>query len=226
MQKTFEVEIKTLLGSKENAEKLKSDLQKLFPAIKKVSQGKQLNHYFNNPASTEALLKNLDSVIPAEKRTLFEEILEHGTKMSIRTRDADGTVIFVIKASVGSDSSSNGVKRIEFESVVPYSLAQLDKVLLDSGCTYQAKWSREREEYAVEDFHVCLDRNAGYGYLAEFEKVTKDESSLDKARIDLLSTMKSLSVEELPQDRLERMFAHYNAHWQEYYGTENTFNIK
>jgi hypothetical protein len=38
--------------------------------------------------------------------------------------------------------------------------------------------------------------------------------------------MAKLGVEELPQDRLERMFAHYNAHWPEYYGTEKVFVIE
>jgi hypothetical protein len=38
--------------------------------------------------------------------------------------------------------------------------------------------------------------------------------------------MAELGVEELLQDRLERMFAHYNEHWQEYYGTDRTFIIQ
>ncbi|MEI8249127.1 MAG: CYTH domain-containing protein [Candidatus Taylorbacteria bacterium] len=226
MEKTFEVEIKTLLGSKENALALKAGLKKLFPEIALVSSGKQLNHYFNNPAKTDLLVKNLEQFIPAEKTKAFEHILTHGTKMSIRTRDADGTVIFVIKASVGGDTSSNGVTRIEFESVVPLSLDKLDRILLDSGCTYQAKWSREREEYGVKDLHVCIDKNAGYGYLAEFEKVTTDEASLGAVKKDLFATMEKLGVSELPQDRLERMFAHYNANWQTYYGTDKTFTIQ
>jgi adenylate cyclase class IV len=74
--------------------------------------------------------------------------------------------------------------------------------------------------------HVCLDKNAGYGYLAEFEKVTSDEGELDKVKADLLALMDKVGVKELPQDRLERMFAHYNANWEKYYGTENTFNIE
>lgn len=144
----------------------------------------------------------------------------------MRTRDADGKVILVMKASVGDDTSSNGVKRVEFEAVVKKSLGELDKILLDSGCTYQAKWSRQREEYESGDMHVCIDKNAGYGYLAEFEKVTQDENSLEEVKNDLLSKMASLGIAELAQDRLERMFAHYNAHWPEYYGTEKTFNIE
>jgi adenylate cyclase class IV len=226
MQHSYEVEIKSLLGSKDNAEKLKDKLQKIYPDTKLISKGKQLNHYFNTPKDLSKLRDKMAPMLPEDKQSTFENILNHGQKMSIRTRDADGKVIFVIKASVGDDTSSNGVKRIEFESVFKIKLPELDKILLDCGCTYQAKWSREREEFESGDMHVCIDKNAGYGYLAEFEKVTKDESLLDDIRKELLSVMASMEVAELPQDRLERMFAHYNAHWEDYYGSDNIFVIE
>jgi len=226
MKNSYEVEIKSLLGSKENADKLKDNLKKNYPNMKLISKGKQLNHYFNTPKDLTKLKSVFSSKIPADKKETFENVLNHGQKMSIRTRDADGKVIFVIKASVGDDTSSNGVKRIEFEAVLKLSLKELDQALLDCGCTYQAKWSREREEYEAGNMHVCIDKNAGYGYLAEFEKVTTDEGSLAEINKSLLEIMKKLGIEELPQDRLERMFAHYNAHWGEYYGTERIFNIE
>lgn len=226
MSRTFEVEIKSLLGSKEAAESLKKSLSQKYPDMKLVGKGSQLNHYFIMPADTKDMLAKLSLIIPADKKEALTHILSEGKKLSVRSRDADGKVLFVIKASVGDDTSSNGVKRIEFEAPVKLTLAELDAVLLSAGCTYQAKWSREREEYEAGDMHVCLDKNAGYGYLAEFEKVTTDESILDKTRDELLAVMKDLNVVELGQERLERMFAHYNAHWAEYYGTDKTFNIE
>jgi predicted adenylyl cyclase CyaB len=226
MTRTYEVEIKSLLGGKENAESLKANLKKRFPDTKLVGQGKQLNHYFNLPKDLSLLIKNTEEFIPENRRDEFRHMLSHGQKMSLRTRNADGRVILVVKASVGDDTSSNGVKRIEFEETVKKSLDELDKILLQSGCTYQAKWSREREEYESGGIHVCIDKNAGYGYLAEFEKVIPEEHLLDQARRQLEETMKTLGVAELQQDRLERMFAHYNAHWLEYYGTDKTFNIE
>ncbi|MBI5126365.1 MAG: CYTH domain-containing protein [Candidatus Taylorbacteria bacterium] len=226
MSRTYEVEIKSLLGSKENADSLKKGFMKMYPTAKLVGEEKQLNHYFNAPSEFATLKTNLLKVLPEDKKESLEYILTQGKKLSIRTRDANGKVLVVIKASVGDDSSSNGVKRIEFEAVVTMTLGELDDLLLASGCSYQAKWSREREEYEAGDMHMCLDKNAGYGYLAEFEKVTNDEASLDRVRDELLAVMKSLDVVELAQDRLERMFAHYNAHWAEYYGTDKTFNIE
>lgn len=231
MAHTYEVEIKSLLGSSENANKLKKALVKKYPDTKLVASGKQLNHYFNLPSDLKILNENLTdpkngALIPAQKIADFEKILDHGQKISLRTRDSDGKIILVMKASIGGDTSSNGVTRIEFETVVDKTLAELDQVLLDSGCTYQAKWSREREEYESGDMHVCLDKNAGYGYVAEFEKVTTDQGALEGVRKQLLSVMNELGFPELAQDRLERMFAYYNANWRDYYGTEKVFDIK
>ena len=42
--------------------------------------------------------------------------------------------------------------------------------------TYQSKWSRERTEYQFSGVNVTIDRNAGYGYLAEFESIENDPS--------------------------------------------------
>lgn len=226
MSHTYEVEIKSLLGSKKNANSLISKLKKHDSNLKLHSEGKQLNHYFNIPEHIN-LEKALSKLIPKDKKDVFKKIVKEGKSISLRTREINGEkVILVMKASVGDDSSSNGVKRIEFESEMKISLNELDNVLLKAGLTYQAKWSRERSEYVSGDTHICLDKNAGYGYLAEFEKVISNEKELDKVKKELLLFMKKMGVKELPQDRLERMFAHYNANWDKYYGTEKTFIIK
>ncbi|MDO8564913.1 MAG: CYTH domain-containing protein [bacterium] len=225
MSHTFEIEVKSLLGSKENADALRRKLLAKSPSPKLVGQGKQRNHYFNAPESL-AVLSGLSVLLPKEKLPAFEKILAEGKNVSIRTRDADGIVTFIIKASVGDDTSANGVKRIEFEAQVHKTLEELDEILRNIGLTYQAKWSREREEYAVRDFHITIDKNAGYGYLAEFEKVINDESGADAARRELDALMVELGCVELPQDRLERMFKFYNEHWPEYYGTDKVFLIE
>ena len=131
-----------------------------------------------------------------------------------------------MKASIDDTTSSNGISRMEFESEVDMTLDELDKILLDSDFEYQAKWSRQREEFESGDMNICIDKNAGYGYLAEFEKVIDNADEVEKVKKDLRETMQELGVEELMQDRLERMFAHYNEHWPEYYGTDKIFNIE
>lgn len=220
---TYEIEIKSLLGAKEKADELKEKIKA--KGAKLSSANKQLNHYFILKDS-QKLKEKLLPYVSKDKKRLFEKILTEGSNLSVRTRDTDGKVIFVIKASIGDDSSTNGVSRMEFEDVMDMNLEQLDRLLLDARLEYQAKWSREREEYKMEDVNICLDKNAGYGYLAEFEKVIPNHTEADKTKKELLDIMKELEVAELRQDRLERMFSYYNDNWQDYYGTDKVFNIK
>ncbi len=223
----FEIEIKSLLGSKERADELRTRLFTLFPDLKTLSPHKQKNHYFTSSGELSKVEKAIAPFLSAEKQQeLSRIILSARGEVSIRTRDADGKVLFILKASIGSDTSSNGVSRIEFEEPVPLSLAELDQKLLGAGLTYQAKWSREREEYVEGQTHITIDKNAGYGYLAEFERIVEDGKDAGKAKEELQSFMEQVGCEELLQDRLERMFAHYNKHWQEYYGTERVFVIE
>jgi len=222
---TYEVEIKSLLGSEERATQLRNDLQKIDPACTKLSSYTQLNHYFEggDPVRLVAVLAPYLSTDITERMN----VMAKGEKISIRSREMNGQVKIVMKASVGSDSSENGVARMEIEErIASVTLAQLDELILSAGYRYQAKWSRTREEYKVKDISVCLDKNAGYGYLAEFEKVVDAPEKTGQAQKEVSELMSALGVMELPQDRLERMFAHYNLHWPEYYGTENIFTIE
>jgi len=221
----FEIEIKSLLGSEENANELKKKLKELDSNLELKSQNKQLNHYFVD-GDTEVLYRKMVEYLPSDDHENFKKILTEGKDFSIRTRQLDDTVIFVVKASIDDTTSSNGISRMEFESKVSMTLDELDKILLDCGFSYQAKWSREREEYKSEDMNICIDKNAGYGYLAEFEKVVDDASDVENIKKSLRDVMQKLGVEELSQDRLERMFAHYNEHWPDYYGTDKIFIIE
>ena len=219
----YEIEIKSLLGSPEKAAKLKEKIKEKGGAL--VRSNNQLNHYFilND---VNKFKEKFNSHLFGEDKVKFNKILEEGSNFSVRTRDTDGKVLLVVKASIGDDTSANGVSRMEFESEMKMTLDNLDKLLLETGLEYQAKWSREREEYKLDDPHICLDKNAGYGYLAEFERVVGDPTLADGVKAELLGMMKDFEVKELPQARLERMFAHYNESWRDYYGTDKIFNIE
>jgi adenylate cyclase class IV len=141
-------------------------------------------------------------------------------------KGGDKKVLLVVKATVGSDTSENGVSRMEFEEKMPLSLKELDELVMSAGFKYQAKWSRQREEYVCRGVTVTLDKNAGYGWLAEFERVVGDPTEVDDAEREVRALMQELDAQELPQDRLERMFAHYNTNWRDYYGTEHIFVIE
>jgi adenylate cyclase class IV len=220
----YEVEIKSLLGSNDQAEALRERLKIIDPSFKLTSRNRQLNHYFVE-GDLQALAKKIAPHLAEETQKKFKDITSRAQSFSVRTRDKDGVVLLVVKASVGEDSSSNGVARMEFEEKVDLTLSELDELLISAGFVYQAKWSREREEYVCKGITVCLDRNAGYGWLAEFEKVVDAEGELEDARREIKALMDSCGVQELQQERLERMFQFYNAHWSDYYGTDKVFTI-
>lgn len=225
MAHAYEIEIKTLLGTKDKADILEGKLRK-DPSFQEKGSHKQLNHYFSGE-DLGRLVENLKPYLSVEKRSEFEKIATSTKNFSVRTRWADGTVLFVLKASVDDTTSSNGTARLEFEvKIENLTIEQLDALILDSGFSYQAKWSRERSEFLYRNTSVSIDKNAGYGYLAEFEIVADDPTKADTTKELLRSLMKELGVDELPQDRLARMFDYYNNNWKEYYGTDNVFTIE
>ncbi|NOG49998.1 MAG: hypothetical protein HND48_11605 [Chloroflexi bacterium] len=146
----------------------------------------------------------------------------------MRTRLLNETVLLIVKAAVDDTTSENGIQRREFEApVAALDLRALDDEVIAAGYQVQARWSRDRDAYRLADGTVvCIDRNAGYGYLAEFERVLDDAARAAAVEAELRELMAALGCEELAQDRLERMFAFYNANWSEYYGTDRTFVIE
>ena len=223
MPNQYEIEIKSLLGDSERAVKLRKKIKEKGGVF--LNSHKQLNHYFIL-SDVKKFKRDLLPFIEKSKKKLFQKVLDSGKDFSVRTREADGKIVLVVKASIDAGTSANSVSRMEFESEMDMTLDELDQLLLNVGLEYQAKWSREREEYRLNDISICLDKNAGYGYLVEFEKMISDHALADTAKKELLKIMKEFKVEELPQDRLERMFAHYNGNWRDYYGTDKIFNIK
>lgn len=225
----FEIEIKSLLGEASAAEALVLRMKAEDSECRVTDTNSQLNHYFILGDIKKLFAATKDFFSP-EQQEKFQMIAQKGTSFSIRSRkktSGDTTVVqLVIKAALDGGTSANTITRLEFEEKVSCSMAELDELLIEAGYTYEAKWSRDRTEYAYKDIAVCLDKNAGYGYVAEFETVTSDATHAAEARAVLEAHMATLGVTELSQDRLARMFAHYNAYWTEYYGTEKVFTIE
>jgi adenylate cyclase class IV len=221
----FEIEVKSLLGEKERAEALRRKMQELDPSCACVSTNKQLNHYFEG-GDIVVLYEKVIPLLNEEQLVKFKAIIERGNSSSVRTRQRDEEVLLVVKASIDEGTSENTVQRMEFEESVAVTLTELDALVLEAGYVYQAKWSREREEYTYKGANICLDYNAGYGYLAEVEKIVPDEAMAEAVRAEIDELMAELELQELAQERLERMFAHYNQNWPEYYGTTKVFIIE
>jgi|CXWL01.1.fsa_nt_gi adenylate cyclase class IV len=227
MQSTqYEIEIKSLLGNDDSARVFRTTLVERYPEVSFGPVETQLNHYFEG-GDPHAVIEKVVPYVSEEEGTRLTKIATEGNNISVRTREVAGTARFIMKASVGDDSSSNGVARAEVDIEISYvSLEELDGLVLSAGYTYQAKWSRSRESLEIENTTICLDRNAGYGYLVEFERVVDDAQHIEDTKRELERLMAELGTKELPQERLERMFAHYNANWAEYYGTDKVFTIE
>ncbi len=221
---SYEVEIKSLLGEKANADKLLEKM-KADPTFESLGSHKQLNHYFKG-GNLKMLYGYVKPHIELPLQKQFEKLTSFVADFSVRTRRTEIATILVIKAAQDDTTSSNGTARMEFEAKVDMPLEQLDEMLLKSGFEYLSKWSRERQEFKYRGMNVTIDKNAGYGYLAEFEKVANDPSQVEAFKIEIRNNMQLLGATELPQDRLARMFDYYNAHWNEYYGTDKVFNIE
>lgn len=221
----IEVEIKSLLGDAAMADFVRKQMKDVDPNCALQSKNKQLNHYFKS-GTLQKLYEAAAPHLSDEAKTRLQDLSDKATEFSVRTREKDGVAILVVKASVDDTTSANGISRREFEEKMPMKFDELDTLVLSSGFEYEAKWSREREEYLCKGTNVTLDKNAGYGWLAEFERVVKDESEAAFAQHEIRNLMQELGVSELKQDRLARMFAFYNQHWPEYYGTDRIFVIE
>jgi len=225
MSHQYEVEIKTLLGSKENTDNFIENLRNSVENLEEKWTNSQLNHYFMW-GDFPSLATSLKWKISDEKLESFTNIISLNGKHSFRTRFVDENSILVVKLSIDDTTSANGIRRMEWEEVFSgMPINDLDQMLLSSNFEYQAKWSRTRVEYTFDNITVCLDKNAGYGYLAEFEMVIENEEETENAEMNLRGIMARVGVEELDQAKLARMFEYYNENWRDYYGTEKTFTI-
>jgi predicted adenylyl cyclase CyaB len=225
----FEVEVKSLISNQEDMEKLKERIDSNYPDKKLVDKNRQLNHYFDMNGSLEELAGNINGLVTDEALDAFYTLAKTNPQdYSLRTRLINGNrLILVLKIAGESGDSQNGSIRREFEAeITGVDMEGLDKIVLGCGFGYLSKWSREREEYELQNgLNICLDKNAGYGYLVEVEKIGNEGDSLEDIRQEALEIMEILGLEELDSARLGRMFKYYNQNWVDYYGTDKTFVI-
>ena len=137
----FEIEIKSLLGRQDVADDLRKKLFALPDPALLLKRGSQLNHYFIG-GDSEKFLATLEPYFSGETKASFHRIMSEGEHHSVRTRQSDGKVLLVVKASIDDTTSSNGISRMEFEETVPHlSLDELDALLLQSGFAFQLSLS-------------------------------------------------------------------------------------
>jgi adenylate cyclase class IV len=223
----YEVEVKVLLGDEKTAAKFLAALAKADPNFAKAAETNQLNHYFKSDGNKKALLDNVGPMLKKSDRASLEYMLNAYQDVTVRTRQANGSQILAIKAAKNGQDKDHALIRAEGDYTTNYkTIDELDAKVLAAGYTYLSKWSRWRRTYDYKDFTVMMDRNAGYGFVAEIELVVASENEAQTAKDKILAELSGLGFEELPQDRLGRMFAHYNQYWPEYYQTDKIFNVE
>ena len=90
-QETYEVEIKCLLGERANANRLAAKMKELDPNLKEIGAHRQLNHYFEGAGDFK---KAADAIPVVDDRQAFLDLAAKAKSFSLRTRDADGKVLW------------------------------------------------------------------------------------------------------------------------------------
>ena len=112
---SYEIEITSLLGSKEKADELVNKMRQQDPNLKILGSYKQLNHYFVG-GNLKSLFDKVQSFLDDESKKRLKDLSVRAKDFSVRTREADGKVILVVKATVDDTTSNNGTARLEWEA--------------------------------------------------------------------------------------------------------------
>jgi len=233
----YEIELKVLLWNTFPPNTFINALRKDFESVVELWEQTQRNHYFEIPHRSQ-IIPAFEERLPIDQENKFLiSNFRNGKDIVIRTREINEPntktqVLLVMKSTIDSWTSQNGTIRKELEIEVPMTIEDLDSTLIAwAEIKPQAKWSRTRKTFEVISkdwfkFTVCLDKNAWYGYLAEFEVVVQDSSKIQETKKNLLDCITHMWLQELPWDQLQRMFEFYNKNWETFYQTQNYFFIK
>lgn len=230
----YEVELKVKLNNSFDAvNKFLGEVSK-HGKLEFINFEEQYNHYF-----TSIDLKELPNSF-IDKYKIETDL---GSNISIRTRSINNKQVYLVIKSQGD--SVNGDVRKEYNYRVKESLGQLDDILLLAGSKYQSKWSRKRTNYvlsgigshAIEcskgeyrqeawDINLSVDKNAGYGYIAELELIAENENESSLALDVLNRFLKKVQYQSLDKGELNIMYQYYVAHWDSFYKSLKLIDIK
>jgi adenylate cyclase class IV len=220
---TIELELKALI---ENPVELQAKIENKYDmsCCTKV-YSEQLNHYFSEDK------KALNNLISTYYGIAIDNKVNNGTqelllasKLAVRTRwDSTQGTLLIFKYSLIDENSINGTIRKELEFPVDVDLTTFDNYLLDCGYSYQSKWSRKRTQYSFDSgWNLCLDNNAGYGFLLEVEYVATEEEYATKKDYLMYKAklfLDTLNLVELKESLLTAMFNYYSSKYDEFYAT-------
>jgi adenylate cyclase class IV len=220
----YEVELKSLISNEQDAMQLPERIRGLGHEVVLQAEHKQLNDYFIN-GDLSQLVRALGPHLGPEKTAELVDIADRYSDFTVRARQNNETVLFIVKAAMDGGSANHSNQRIEFETSVDIAFEDLSRLIQQSGYDIEARWQADRKIYAISN-GITLDSffSPGYGHVAEFEMIVHDKAEVEDAERQLRAFAAILSLEEVDKELLEKMFVYYNEHWREYYGTVRTFS--
>lgn len=220
------IEVKIRLKSEIEISDLLAKLSQKDQNFELVKKESQKNNYFVN-VDLGALTANLNDFLDLSEQEILKEIMLYAAHVSISTREIDGEIVIlrIISSNGSKETVTNDLKN-KFEKEITLSLDELDRLIINSKGIFKAKWSRHTAIYKFLDYTVSIDKNAGYGYICEIEKVVELEIDEENVLEEINKLINELSHSPLEKSELDRMFEYYVEHWEEYYETEKTFELE
>ncbi|OGD66447.1 hypothetical protein A3F08_01220 [Candidatus Berkelbacteria bacterium RIFCSPHIGHO2_12_FULL_36_9] len=142
-------------------------------------------------------------------------------KNDLRIRRNDKEAFLILKKGWMHDTERD---EIEVKVTRP-DFERLDEIFVALGYKYDTKWYRKRLEYKLKSFNITIDFNAGYGGVAEIEKVVKNNNEVEKAKKDISDFAKEVGIEPATKELFNKMYTYYKKNWKKYYTTKTTFDI-
>jgi len=141
--------------------------------------------------------------------------------LDLRIRRTDTNAYLILKKGWMHDEDREELEvRVDEEA-----FDTLDSILTNLGYDYNTKWHRERTEYHYHDFAITLDFNAGYGWVAEIEKVVS-EGEEDSAKQEISALAQEIGLQPTPPEVFDKMYHYYKKNWQYYFDSGKTFTLE
>lgn len=165
------------------------------------------------------LKKNKAKFLGQEKQENY--YYQASGKNDFRIRKTDNCAFIILKKGWMHDDDREEIEikidRKDFQKA--------DKIFTSLGFKYDTKWYRVRKEYRYKDFNISIDFNAGYGWIAEIEKIVR-KGHEEKAKKDILQLARIVNIKPASKSLFDKMYKYYKNNWPYYFDSKTTFDIK
>ncbi len=221
-----EIEIKYLLKSQAARDTLIEKLGERYSSLTRTGTKRIISYFYERGVAKAQILEAVTDLLDEPQLKELTAVIDNSSELMVKCRSINDANYFAVKGTPAGQDPVHAVNRLEFEVQLDTELETIDQRLQAAGIIIVSKWSSVRDYYKLDDnaMKAEIEFVAGYGYKAELEIVIDDGESSDEAIASLTELADSLGLVEANGTLLGKMYAHYNAHWQEYFNTRNTFS--